>query len=98
MDVTIGGCNDSDPCACGDQQCSDAGVCVPKLDAPETLDGGSDPVALTLSQRLHSAIDAPYDEDLFEIAGSGLAPGDIQIRLQPFDADGSEAGVRGPTP
>ncbi|MGM0577193.1 MAG: PPC domain-containing protein [Myxococcota bacterium] len=69
VEARTAGCSLDEPCACADQKCSDpqdGGVCVPLLTAPEP-EGDEPPVSLLLGERLHSAVDEPYDEDTFTL-------------------------------
>ncbi len=68
--ASVSGCSAAEPCLCSDQVCDPSGataLCVPRLTAPEPASPQAPPVALLLSQRVHGAIDVPYDRDSFQL-------------------------------
>jgi hypothetical protein len=76
-------CESDADCGCEDQECDGSseapGQCVARLDAPEPQ--VSAPATLVLDERIHSAIDSPYDVDLFVVS---LAPGTYDFETLPY--------------
>lgn len=76
-------CESDADCGCADQECDGSaeapGQCVARLDAPEPQ--VSAPATLVLGERVHSAIDSPYDVDLFVVS---LAPGTYDFETLPY--------------
>ena len=94
--ANVTGCSAAEPCTCIDQTCNaaTAGVCKPKLTAPEPGPNDAAAVALVLGKRLHSEIGVPYDKDYFELTlGEGtydivtasFCGSSLDTRLEVFD-------------
>lgn len=91
-------CSQEAGCDCIDQVCGPDGLCGPALSVAE---GDAEPVPLALGARVHSAVDAPYDKDDYDVQLSAGNSYDIETQtycggtldsvLVLLDGDGTQA-------